>query len=163
VIASLHAILPDTLSRVNFHKAVGTVCRVYGRTPALLGGLCCAASKWAGIRRYYQSRLAEIYKLSVLPGMRILELGCGDGDLLARLEPAYGSGIDLSTQLIDKARSKYPRLHFETADASDLQLEGEFDFIICSDLLNDLWDAQSVFEQIAGHCHPATRILMKLP
>lgn len=55
-----------------------------------------AASKWASHRRYYQSRLAEIYKLSVPPGMRILELGCGEGDLLAKLEPAYGYGIDLS-------------------------------------------------------------------
>ncbi|HEY3988419.1 MAG TPA: glycosyltransferase [Acidobacteriaceae bacterium] len=118
------------------------------------------ASRWAGVRRYYQSRLAEIYKLSVPPGMRILELGCGDGDLLAKLEPAYGYGIDLSSRLIEKARSRYPGLHFETADAASLQLRGEFDFIICSDLLNDLWDVQTVFEQIAGRCHPATRILI---
>jgi hypothetical protein len=92
--------------------------------------------------------------------MRILELGCGDGDLLAKLEPAYGYGIDLSSRLIEKARSRYPGLHFETADAASLQLRGEFDFIICSDLLNDLWDVQTVFEQIAGRCHPATRILI---
>jgi SAM-dependent methyltransferase len=118
------------------------------------------ASKWAGFRRYYQSRLAEIYKLSVPPGMRILELGCGDGELLAKLEPAYGCGIDLSSQLIDRAKSKFPALHFESGDAGALQLEGEFDFIICSDLLNDLWDVQTVFEQIAGHCHSGTRILI---
>jgi SAM-dependent methyltransferase len=118
------------------------------------------ASKWAGTRRYYQARLAEIYKLSVPPGMRVLELGCGDGELLAKLEPAYGYGIDLSSQLIAKARSKYPGLHFEEADASELQFDGEFDFIICSDLLNDLWDVQTVLEQIAVHCHPGTRILI---
>jgi 2-polyprenyl-3-methyl-5-hydroxy-6-metoxy-1,4-benzoquinol methylase len=118
------------------------------------------ASKWASHRRYYQRRLAEIYKLSVPPGMRILELGCGEGDLLAKLEPAYGYGIDLSPRLIGTAKSRYPGLHFETADAGNLQLEGEFDFIICSDLLNDLWDVQTVFEQIAGHCHPGTRILI---
>ena len=118
------------------------------------------ASKWAGIRRYYQGRLAELYKLSVPPGMRVLELGCGDGELLAKLEPGYGYGIDLSTQLIDTAKSKHPGLHFEVADAGALELEGEFDFIICSDLLNDLWDVQTVFEKIAIHCHPGTRILM---
>src|ERR1700745_815854 len=101
-------------------------------------------SKWAGIRRYYQSRLAELYKLSVPPGMRILELGCGEGDLLARLGPAYGHVIALSSQLIGMAKSKYPGLHLESADAGDLQLEGEFDFVICSDLLNDLWDVQAV-------------------
>jgi SAM-dependent methyltransferase len=118
------------------------------------------SSKWAGIRGYYQRRLAEIYKLSVPPGMRILELGCGDGELLARLQPAYGYGIDLSSQLIDRARSKFPGLHFETGDAGDLHFEGEFDFILCSDLLNDLWDVQTVFEQIARHCHPGTRVLI---
>jgi SAM-dependent methyltransferase len=78
--------------------------------------------------------------------VRILELGCGAGDLLAKLEPVYGYGIDLSPRLIGAAKSKYPVLHFETADAGNLQLEGEFDFIICSDLLNDLWDVQTVAE-----------------
>lgn len=118
------------------------------------------ASKWSGARKYYQRRLREIYKVSVPPGMRVLEVGCGDGELLAKLEPAYGYGIDLSGQLIEKARSKFPGLHFETGDVSNLQLEGEFDFIICSDLLNDLWDVQTAFEQIAAHCHSGTRILI---
>ncbi len=104
-------------------------------------------SKWSGLRSYYQARLAEIYRLSVPPGMRVLELGCGDGGLLAKLDPAYGFGIDLSSGLIEKARSKYPGLHFEVEDAGNLHIEGEFDFIICSDLLNDLWDVQSVFGQ----------------
>jgi cyclopropane fatty-acyl-phospholipid synthase-like methyltransferase len=37
-----------------------------------------SASKWVRLRSYYQFRLAEIYKLFVPPGMRVLELGCGD-------------------------------------------------------------------------------------
>ena len=47
-----------------------------------------SAAKWIRLRSYYQSRLAEIYKLSIPPGMRVLELGCGDGSLLAKLDPA---------------------------------------------------------------------------
>jgi SAM-dependent methyltransferase len=119
-----------------------------------------SATKWVRLRSYYQSRLAEIYKLSIPPGMRVLELGCGDGSLLAKLDPAYGYGIDLSSGLIERARSKYPGLHFEVGNASALQLEGEFDFIVCSDLLNDLWDVQSVLEKISLHCHARTRLLM---
>jgi SAM-dependent methyltransferase len=118
------------------------------------------ASKWAGFRSYYQSRLAEIYRLSVPPGMRVLELGCGNGELLAKLEPAYGYGIDLSSELISQAKSACPGLHFEVADASTMLLEGEFDFIILSDLANDLWDVQALFERIARHCHPGTRLLI---
>ena len=37
-----------------------------------------SASKWVRLRSYYQFRSAEIYKLSFPPGMRVLELGCGD-------------------------------------------------------------------------------------
>jgi SAM-dependent methyltransferase len=117
-------------------------------------------SKWIRLRSYYQRRLAQIYKLSIPPGMRVLELGCGDGALLAKLDPAYGYGLDLSLGLIERARSKYPGLHFEVGDASALHLEGEFDFIVCSDLLNDLWDVQSVLEKISAHCHPRTRVLI---
>jgi 2-polyprenyl-3-methyl-5-hydroxy-6-metoxy-1,4-benzoquinol methylase len=119
-----------------------------------------SSAKWAAMRSYYQSRLAELYRLSVPPGMRILELGCGDGSLLAKLEPSYGLGIDLSTQLIERARTKYPALHFESGDVSGLTPESEFDFILCSDLLNDLWDVQAVFERLAPLCHRGTRILI---
>jgi SAM-dependent methyltransferase len=119
-----------------------------------------ASGKWARFRRYYHRRLGDIYSLSVPPGMRVLEFGCGDGDLLAKLEPAYGYGIDLSSHLIAQARSRFPGLHFEVADAGTVQLEGEFDFIILSDLVNDLWDVQTVFERIAAHCHPGTRVLI---
>jgi hypothetical protein len=40
VVALLHAIVPDALSRVNLHKTVGTVCRVYGAAQTILGGIC---------------------------------------------------------------------------------------------------------------------------
>ncbi len=119
-----------------------------------------SASKWVRLRSYYQSRLAQIYGLSVPPRMRVLELGCGDGALLAKLNPSYGCGIDLSAGLIERARKNHPDLYFDVGEASALRLESKFDFIICSDLLNDLWDVQSVFEKISLHCHPRTRVLI---
>jgi 2-polyprenyl-3-methyl-5-hydroxy-6-metoxy-1,4-benzoquinol methylase len=118
------------------------------------------AAKWQSFRNYYHRRLADIYKLSVPPGMRVLELGCGQGDLLARLEPAYGVGIDLSGANIDMARQEHPDLRFEVGDVSALKLDGVFDFIVCSDLFNELWDVQTVLEQLNAYCHPGTRILM---
>jgi hypothetical protein len=35
-----------------------------------------------------------------------------------------------------------------------------FDYIICSDLVNDLWDVQRVCERIAAHAKPETRVIM---
>ncbi|MDP8983089.1 MAG: bifunctional class I SAM-dependent methyltransferase/glycosyltransferase family 2 protein [Acidobacteriota bacterium] len=116
--------------------------------------------KWEPMRRYYRQRLIEYYRFLIPPGMRVLELGCGHGDLLAALKPAYGVGIDLSPTMIGRARQKYPQLHFEVADAHTVSLHETFDYIVCSDLINDLWDVQQVFENLPALCKPSTRVIL---
>src|SRR5262245_21962865 len=66
--------------------------------------------RWIGIRRHYEERLTQIYRFLVPRGARVLELGCGQGDLLAALEPAAGVGVDFSSRMIGVARERYPSL-----------------------------------------------------
>jgi SAM-dependent methyltransferase len=115
--------------------------------------------KWGGLRGYYHRRLTEIYRFLVPPGARALEIGCGTGDLLAALQPSYGVGIDLSPKMIERAQRKFPHLHFEVQDAHELHLDGQFDYVIASDLVNELWDVQMVLEALAKHVHPTTRLV----
>ena len=49
-----------------------------------------------GPGRFYRRRLRQVYRTLVPPDQRVLELGCGRGDLLADLRPAVGVGVDLS-------------------------------------------------------------------
>jgi len=116
--------------------------------------------RWQSRRRYYQQQVARLFAFSVPPGMRVLEVGSGTGDLLAALRPSYGVGIDFSPEMAQLASSRHPDLHFIKADAHDFDLNEKFDVIVCSDLINDLWDAQAVLERIANHCHRSTRILL---
>jgi SAM-dependent methyltransferase len=116
--------------------------------------------RWQPARRYYRDQLARLFAFSVPPGMRVLEVGCGTGDLLAALRPAYGVGIDFSPEMVRLARERHPDLVFQQADAHDFDLGEKFDFVVCSDLINDLWDVQTVLERIAVHCHPGTRLLL---
>ena len=62
-------------------------------------------SRKEGLRRYYRSRLMEIFRFVVAPGAHVLELGCGKGDLLAALDPARGLGVDFSGEMIRQARA----------------------------------------------------------
>ena len=55
----------------------------------------------------------------VPPDLRVLDLGCGTGDLLATLRPSKGVGVDFSERMINIASSKYPKLNFITADVED--------------------------------------------
>jgi SAM-dependent methyltransferase len=115
---------------------------------------------WSGHGGYYHTRLAEIYRHLVPPGQRILEIGCSRGDLLAALQPAFGVGVDLSAEMIRRARRRHPDLRFVHADAHALPLRGTFDAVILSDLVNDVWDVQAVFTEVARISGPSTRLIL---
>ena len=109
---------------------------------------------------YYHRRLIEIYRQLVRPRSRVLELGCGSGDLLAALEPSPGVGVDFSSVLLGQAICRHPELQFIEGDAHEPGIKGKFDYIILSDLASELWDVQTVFERIAPVCTPSTRVII---
>lgn len=112
---------------------------------------------WGG---FYHKCMIDIYRLHIPEGSCVLELGCGNGDLLAALKPARGLGIDLSTAMIESARSNYPGLEFLVADVQELELaEQSFDFVVLSDLINDVWDLHQVLQRIRPCCRPNTRVI----
>lgn len=117
-------------------------------------------AQWEGLRGYYQSRLAFVYRFLIPPGMRVLELGCGQGDLLAALEPGFGVGVDFSERMLSRGQARHPHLTFVQADVHEFDTDEKFDFIILSDLVNEVWDVQRVLELVAHHSHPSTRVVL---
>src|SRR5260370_6209761 len=121
---------------------------------------CRESSGWQPLRAFYQKRVAEISGFMIPPGMCVLEVGCCRGDLLAAVSPSYGVGVDLSPAMIAAAKALYPELHFMEGDAHTIDLGAELDYIICSDLVNDVWDVETLLKNLARHCSPSTRILL---
>jgi SAM-dependent methyltransferase len=115
------------------------------------------ASGWSDT---YHNRLTEIYQFLVAPGQRVLEIGCGQGDLLAALKPAVAVGVDFSGEMIQRATQRHPDLRFVQMDAHALYLNETFDVIILSDLINDVWDVQAIFERIAPLTTSRTRVII---
>src|ERR1700730_9238775 len=75
------------------------------------------ADRIAGERDAWVSKNAAYYgddwrymRFLIPIGARVLDLGCGTGDLLAVLQPSLGVGVDLSPVMIDRAQSKHPDL-----------------------------------------------------
>ena len=116
--------------------------------------------RWRPAQRTYQRRLGAIYGLAIPPGQRVLEIGCGTGELLASLKPSVGVGIDFSHVAVREARRRHPHLRFIEGDALALPIRGEFDAIILSDLVNDLWDVQRMLESLRSLVGPRTRVLL---
>ncbi|MDR1481718.1 MAG: glycosyltransferase [Synergistaceae bacterium] len=112
--------------------------------------------KWTA---YYREWLAKVYRFCIPPGARVLDLGCGKGDLLASLNPSDGVGVDFSQRMIDDAQRRHPGLRFVCADVHSLKIDGEFDYIVMSDLLNDVWNVQDILTGISGLYHSETKLI----
>ncbi len=113
---------------------------------------------WGGA---YHARLCEIYRLLIRPGLRVLEIGSGYGDLLSSLQAARAVGIDFSPEMVQRARGRHPECEFLLADAHDLsKIKGPFDVTIFSDTLNDLWDVQAALAAVRPLCLASTRLII---
>jgi SAM-dependent methyltransferase len=110
--------------------------------------------------RYYQHLLRRQYAFWVPPGLRVLEVGCGLGDLLAAVKPARGVGLDFSLAMIALARQRHPELDFQAVDAAEVSAAEKFDYILLADLVNDLPDVQAVFERLQCAAHTRTRLVV---
>jgi SAM-dependent methyltransferase len=105
--------------------------------------------------------LLERYFSFIIPeGKRVIEIGCGSGDLLHAVKPAYGLGIDFAPEMLEIAQKKYPELHFAVDDVEELQTTETFDYIILSDMMGSLWDAQKAIHNVRKLCHQQTRVVI---
>jgi SAM-dependent methyltransferase len=111
--------------------------------------------------RAYDQLLRLYYAFLVPPGMRVLDLGCGRGDLLASVKPARGVGLDTAPAILEEARQKHPGLEFQSAHEA-LSGQDKFDYILLSDLVNYLPDVQAVLERLQRHSYQHTRIVLNI-
>jgi len=110
--------------------------------------------------RSYRSLLAHYYRLLIPASASVLEIGCGNGELLAGIPARRKVGVDLSPRQIAAARTRLPEAEFHVQAGEDLVLKERFDFIIISDTLNLAADVQQLLERLHTVAHPNTRLVI---
>ncbi|WP_460979526.1 class I SAM-dependent methyltransferase [Spirosoma knui] len=98
----------------------------------------------------YQQKHAFVFRygadvLSLLepkPGERILDLGCGTGELTAQIAQrgAEVVGLDASASMIANARKSFPQLSFQQGDARQFVADQPFDAVFSNATLH--WIAE---------------------
>jgi len=113
------------------------------------------------VQRGFHAQVRAHLRHQIPEGERVLEVGCGAGDLLAALRPSRGLGLDFSPQMIGKAEKLHanrPELAFRVARAEDFLASEVFDHIVLDYLTGYLDDIQKVFERLHGCAHARTRL-----
>ena len=94
-------------------------------------------------------------------GERILDLGCGTGQLSAEIAAsgAQVTGLDRSPEMVAEARKKFPALLFAVGDARALPFTEAFDAVFSNAMLHWIPEAQPVVEGISRALKPGGRFV----
>jgi trans-aconitate methyltransferase len=101
--------------------------------------------------------------LNPKPSERILDLGCGTGDLAKEifLTGATVIGVDSSSDMITKAKSKFPEIEFYHMDARQLKFDVQFDAIFSNAVLHWIPEKEIVIEKMYSQLKDNGRIVLE--
>jgi trans-aconitate methyltransferase len=92
---------------------------------------------------------------------KIVDFGCGTGDLAARIHNSGAEvmGVDISPEMIERARSKYPHLNFQCSDGMEWRAEPVYDAVFSNAALHWMKDPEAAIASMKGCLRSAGRLV----
>lgn len=96
-------------------------------------------------------------------GERILDLGCGSGQLTSQIHELADEviGIDNSEEMIADAKSKFKEIEFRVASATNFQFDKKFDAIFSNAVLHWVRDYASAIRCMYNNLKSEGRIVLE--
>jgi len=97
---------------------------------------------------------------------RIIELGCGAGDILGNIKQGNLTGVDISQYILDIAEKRYRNIIFVLGNIESLPEEikkNQYNKIICSEVLEHVENPTKVLEEIKKIAREDSVIVISIP
>jgi len=97
-------------------------------------------------------------------GERILDVGCGTGQLTAEIAESGAQvvGLDQSAEMIKAAKQNFPDLRFEVADIAATTYNSEFDAVFSNAALHWVRNQEGAVTAIARALKPSGRFVFEM-
>lgn len=101
------------------------------------------------------------------PGMKIVDLGCGTGELTAMLDQQFEAektiGVDSSEEMLERARSLKSRVKFENEKIEKWNPREKFDLIFSNAALQWCDNHDDLFEHLASKLKDDGQLAIQMP
>ncbi len=124
------------------------------------------AQDFSGDSGYFANAREDIVAELVRPLGRVLDVGCGAGNVGPGLRAAgaeHLTGVELVPSAAAAARRTFDEVLDGTIEDALERLEGPFDTILCLDILEHLADPEAVLVGLRGLAAPGGRLKVSVP
>lgn len=148
-------------------RALSAIAREIVRFPRAVSGYNRVVLSKMNYEEYWESlgeSEREFPRIAIIcewieEGASVLDLGCGDGTLLAALVAQRGvqaSGLDISKEALSLARSRgLTDLQLADLNSPEFTIAGEYDYIVVTEVLEHIPDPEGLLARVRGHFRKA--------
>src|SRR3989475_5314269 len=160
------------MARSSLDRIAGGVCTRSGRRIGNASRMTRDFWDPAQYGRFHDERARPFLDLLALvrprPGMRVVDLGCGTGELTARLhdEVAAGEtlGIDRSEAMLARARPRAGEgLRFEQGEIAAFAARAAYDLVFSNAALHWVDDHAALFARLTAALRPGGQLAVQMP
>lgn len=98
------------------------------------------------------------------PKIKILEIGCGTGQLVSEIVAKYQNinyfGIDAANAMVEIAQKQNKNLTFESIPIEKYETNENFDLIICTHAFPYFPEKEKTLKKISGFCNKGAKIII---
>jgi len=119
------------------------------------------------LERWYAGFIRLIEPHLPPAGSRVVDAGCGHGAIVRMLKTRGldAVGFDASRWIVEQAQASMPdgAQTFAVGDVADVPFAGDFDLIVCLEVLEHLDDPVTALAALAGRLRPGGRLIASTP
>lgn len=118
--------------------------------------------------RFVEETIAEVFPKSDFASIRVLDVGCGNGSMLALPLAQRGfqvTGIDIDERSIEHAKQlakEHPNATFVCGDVAELKT-GKFDVVILAEVLEHMTEPHTLLADSAKHLNESGIVIITVP
>jgi len=156
--------LPDVKSEYSDEESSsswgpGALAERYKKTLGFQIEKAAQRAGWIQKNLYFYSQISHLLSFIIAPHSKVLSVRCETGFILDSVNPKIARGLDLSEEMVNEARKRFPNYEFESGNPSEVEVDSNYDYVII-DHIADTVDVIQLFQNLKRGVNPSSKVIV---